>query len=260
MHGQGAGAAAERGWELGKKHLSEGRAQEAKQVFEDLLESDPGNADLHLALGLALLQLREAQRAEIHVRKAVKLAPSRVEARSLLGWIHLELRRDYVSAAAEYAQVVRLRPQLPEAHNNLGVALRRKGDLEGATASFGRAVELKPDYGEAWSNRGWAYAAMQRWGEARADFERALAINPEDEGALYGLSQALKEARDYGGAGRMLGRLIRLSPNFVYWLEWAELQLVRYYWALLLVAVAFFARARYRARGKSGGGTHSEEA
>jgi tetratricopeptide (TPR) repeat protein len=55
-----------------------------------------------------------------------------------------------------------------------------------------------------------------------ADFEAALKLNPNDDGALYGLSQSLREARDYGGAQRALSELIARSPNFVYWLEWVE--------------------------------------
>jgi hypothetical protein len=45
------------------------------------------------------------------------------------------------------------------------------------------------------------------------------------------------------------------SPNFVYWLEWGQLQLVRYYWVLLLIAGAFFLQSQYKkVRRRSHGG------
>lgn len=233
-------------WLEGKRYLAEGRAREAKGVLESLVQKYPSEPDLHLVLAISLLKLRNVQAAELHVRKALSLEPDHSEARTMLGWINLEVRRDYASAIEEYARVVALKPDSPEAHNNLGVAFRKKGDWEKALENFKRALDLRADYSEAWSNRGWVYIEQKKWREARGDFEQALRLNPKDEGALYGLSRVLKEIRDYAGAQQALRRLITLSPNFVYWLEWAQVQLVRYYWVLLLVGGCFFFYAEYR--------------
>lgn len=244
--------------EEGKRYLAEGRAGEAKEIFEDLLKSHPRDPDLHLFLALALLRLRDSQAAESRIRSALGLAPDHAEARTLLGWIYLELRRDYASAVEEYTRVARLRPDSPEAYNNLGVALKKKGDLEKATEAFGQALELSPNYAAAWSNRGWVHAQQRRWREARRDFEQALKIDLHDEGALYGLAQALKEERDYAGAEKALRSLMIQSPNFVYWLDWGELQLVRYYWLLLLAAGAVYLRTHYKRRKSNGRGDGKE--
>lgn len=241
-------------WEQGKKYLAEGKTEAAKGVFEELLKKYPREADLHLFLALASLRLHDPHGAETQAKRALALSPDHVEALTLLGWIHLEVSGDYDSAVEEYARVVRLRPDLPEAHNNLGAALKKKGELGKAIESFGRSLSLKPDYTEALSNRGWAYLEQRRWPEARRDFERALKIDPAHEGALHGLSRALKETRDYAGADRALRRLIAGAPNFVYWLEWGQLQLVRYYWLLLLAAVAVFLYNRYGRRKSPYGG------
>ncbi|MBI2210584.1 MAG: tetratricopeptide repeat protein [Deltaproteobacteria bacterium] len=235
-------------WGQAKQYVAEGKAREAKAVLEDLAKRYPKEADLHLLLAIASLRLREAQAAELYVRQALAIAPNHAEARTLLGWIDLEIRRDYDAAVQEYARVVELKPEFPEAYNNLGVALKKKGDLEKAMVNFNRALELRAGYGEARSNRGWVYVEQKRWREAREDFEQALKSDPQDEGALYGLSQVLKEARDYAGAAQALRSLMARSPNFVYWLEWGRLQLVRYYWALLLVTAALIAHAQYKKR------------
>ncbi len=241
-------------WEQGKKYLAEGKAKEARQVFESLVKKYPGEPELHLFLGLSSLRLRDAQAAEIHIRRALRLDPDNVEARTLLGWIQLEVRKDYSSAAEEYSRVVGLRPDSAEAHNNLGVALEKEGKLEKAIESFNHALELRANYSEALSNRGWVYARQKKAREARRDFDQALRINPHDEGALYGLSQLLREERDYAGAQKALSSLIAQSPNFVYWLEWVRVGLVRYYWVLLLIAALLFLQGRYRkAVGRSHG-------
>lgn len=233
-------------WDEGKRFLAEGKASEAKEIFEDLQKRYPKEPDLHLFLGLALLRLRDPQGAERHIRRALVLAPSHIEARTLLGWIQLEVHKDYAAAIEQYGTVVQLQPNFAEAHNNLGVALKKKGDLDKARESFNRALELRRDYSEAWSNRGWVYVEQKKWSEAQRDFEQALKIHPQDEGALYGLSQVLRQTRDYAGAQKTLKQLLARSPNFVYWLEWGELQLVRYYWVLLLVAGGFLLHAQWR--------------
>jgi Tfp pilus assembly protein PilF len=158
----------------------------------------------------------------------------------------LEVHRDYAAAVEEYSRVVQLRPRLPEAHNNLGVALRRKGELERAVHSFSQALSLRPNYTEALSNQGWVHIQQGRWREARAEFEAALKIDARHEGALHGLAQVLRESRDYASAQELLRKLTAQSPNFVYWLERGELQLIRYYWVLILIAGVFFLKGRYR--------------
>jgi hypothetical protein len=73
-------------------------------------------------------------------------------------------------------------------------------------------------------------------------------------GPLLLLARVLEQTKDYAGAQKILRQLISRSPNFVYWLEWSRVQLVRYYWALLLFAGALYFYSRYRkARGHSDG-------
>jgi Tfp pilus assembly protein PilF len=236
----------ERQWDEARKYLAEGKAAEAKAVFEALLRRYPQEPDLHLFLGITLLRLRDPQAAESSVRKAIALDANHVEARTLLAWIESDIRGDFDAAIAEYKKVVELRPGFPQAYNNLGVALKRKGELAQAAENFNKALERQPDFGAALSNRGWVFAEQNKWSDARRDFEQALKINPEDDGALYGLSQSLRETRDYGAAQEVLGQLISRSPNFVYWLEWGRIGLVRYWWVLLAFALAFFFKGRFK--------------
>lgn len=251
----GSSLAQEALWKQGRRYLAEGKAAEAKDIFEDLLKKYPDEPDLHLFSGIASLRLRDTSTAEIHINKVLALAPDHAEARTLLGWLKMEVHKDYPAAIEEYVKVVELKPDAAEAFNNLGVAYKKNGDLEKAVESFNRALELRADYSEALSNRGWSYVEQGKWGEARRDFEQALELDPDDRGALYGLSRVLRHQRDYEGAQKALKTLIARSPNFVYWLEWGQIQLVRYYWVGILIAVALLLRSRYkRTRRESNGG------
>ena len=233
-------------WQQGKAHLAQGRAQEAKTAFQALLGKYSGEPDLYLFLAVTELRLHDPQAAELQINKALELAPENVEARTLRGWIQLEVHRNYDAAIAEYAEVARLKPEFPEAHNNLGVAWQKKGDLKKAAESFNRALEVRPDYTEALSNRGWVHVRQKEWLQARDDFDKALSIDPRHQGALYGLSQVYRETRNYAGAEQALTKLTAQSSNFVYWLERGEIQLLRFYWVLVLLALGLFFRAQYK--------------
>ena len=233
-------------WQQARTGLAQGRAGEAKSAFEELLKDYPNEADLHLFLGMAKLRLRDPRGAVVAAKRAIALNPQHIDARTFLAWIELEVRGDVDAAIGEYKKIVELHPELPDAYSNLAVAQKRKGDLDSALASLTKALELKPEYAAALTTRGGILSEQGKWTEARRDFEAALKLDPKDDGALYGLAQALREGRDYAGAQRALGELNSRSPNFVYWLEWGRIGLVRYWWLLLSVALALALRARFK--------------
>ena len=57
-------------------------------------------------------------------------------------------------AIAACREAIRLKPDLAEAHSNLGNALRESGDVRGAIAAWREAIRLKPDFAAAHSNLG----------------------------------------------------------------------------------------------------------
>ena len=235
-------------WEQARKDLAQGRAAEAKAGFDELLRQYPNDADLHLFRGMSLLRLRDPQAAILSIKRAIAINGAHVDARTLLGYVELEVRGDIPAAINEYRKVIELRPDSADAHSNLAVAQKKHGDLDAAVISLNRALELKPDHVGALTTRGSTFAELGKWSEARRDFEQALKLNPRDDGALYGLSQALREAREYGGAQSALSELISRSGNFIYWLEWGRIVMIRYWWALLLIAISWALKDKLRGR------------
>lgn len=231
-------------WEQARKDLAQGKAAEAKFTFEELLRQYPNDADLHLFLGMSLLRLRDPQAAVLSIKRAIAINGNHVDARTLLGYVELEVRGDVAAAINEYRKVIELRPDSPEAHVNLAVAQKKQGDLDAALVSLNKALELKAENVGALTTRGSIFAELGKWGEARRDFEQALKFDPRDDGALYGLSQALREAKEYAGAQSALSDLISRSGNFVYWLEWGRIVMIRYWWALLLMAIGWALKAK----------------
>jgi len=241
----------DRRWEEARKYLANGKPGEAKAALEDLLKQYPKEADVYLFLGITQLRLRNPEAAVSAIKRALGENPTHADARTLLAWIELEVRGDIDAAIKEYQKVIELRPELAETYSNLAAAQRKKGELGRALENLNEALKRKPDFAAALTTRGGIFAEQNKWAEARRDFEQALKITPADDGALYGLAQALREARDYAGAQKALGELISRSPNFVYWLEWGRIGLIRYWWVWLSVAIGFFLKGRFMQKART---------
>jgi predicted O-linked N-acetylglucosamine transferase (SPINDLY family) len=127
--------------------------------------------------------------AETSYRKAVRLRPNYPEAHYNLGAVLIALGRP-AEAEASYREALRLRPNYPEAHNNLGVVLRALGRPAEAEASYREALRLQLNDPEAHYNLGNVLHALNRWRESIACLERLLSLKPDDPLTKFALCMA----------------------------------------------------------------------
>jgi Flp pilus assembly protein TadD len=70
-------------------------------------------------------------------------------------------------------EAVRLKPDYAEAHNNLGIALAQKAQIDEAISQFQEAIRLKPGYADAQNN-----LAIARGTKAHSPQTRGAATSP----------------------------------------------------------------------------------
>jgi predicted O-linked N-acetylglucosamine transferase (SPINDLY family) len=99
-----------------------------------------------------------------------------------------------------YAQAVKLKPDLVEAHNNRGAIRQIAGDWTGALSCYNAAIRFRPDYAEALANRGNVLIQLRRYDEALTSFDRALALTPGRPSALNGRAGVLFKLKRFGEA------------------------------------------------------------
>ncbi len=145
--------------------------------------------------------------------RALALRPELPEAHNNLG-VALRGQGRLSEAVTHYGRAVALRPDYPEAHNNLGIALAHQGRLAEAVASYGRALALKPDYAEAHNNLGSALAQQERLDEAAARFRRALALRPDYPEAHNNLGGALGQQGQLDEAVAHFRRAVALRSDY----------------------------------------------
>jgi len=89
-------------------------------------------------------------------------------------------RRMYDRAIAEFKQVLRMLPELPSAHYNLGGALFGKGQFAEAEAAFREALALDPGHLEARYFLGLTLRERGRRAEALQEMQMVLRAGPRD--------------------------------------------------------------------------------
>ncbi len=100
-------------------------------------------------------------------------------------------RGDYGEAARLAGEAVRLRPDNPDGHNNLGNALLALGRRAEAIEEFGAALGIAPLFSDAHVSLGYALAQQGQLAEAIDHYNQALAVRPNNVRALNNLGNAL---------------------------------------------------------------------
>lgn len=93
-----------------------------------------------------------------------------------LGQLH-EAAGRLQDARREYLRALALDPDLPKAHNNLGVVAMKSSEPALGVWYFNEEVRRHPSNAEAWYNLGLAAENGGRADEARAHYERAIEAN-----------------------------------------------------------------------------------
>jgi len=98
-----------------------------------------------------------------------------------------ERNNDLLEAAYAYRQAIAAKPDLVDAHYNLGFILRSQGKPGEAEREFLEVLRYRPEYAEAHMNLGVIYTSLNRLEEAEKEYEQAVELKPEYAEAHYNL-------------------------------------------------------------------------
>jgi tetratricopeptide (TPR) repeat protein len=185
-----------------------------QQLLQAAVSRRPGDPNLLMTLANTYLE-RKQEWADERVRwyqAAVAAAPYNLIAHNNLGFA-LARKGDVDGAIACHKKAIELDPKYAKAHYNLGVALERKGDVDGAIACYKRAIELDPKVARAHTNLGAALNGKGDVDGAIACYKRAIELDPKDALTHYNLGVALERKGDVDGATACYKRAIELDPT-----------------------------------------------
>jgi tetratricopeptide (TPR) repeat protein len=113
-----------------------------------------------------------------------------------------------------YNRAIRMRPNYPEAHNNLGIVLRLSGDIDGSEKHYMEALRLWPGYPEAHYNYAILLEGKGDLRGAMMHYSDALRLRPTYVDARLRYAGLLHFTGNSGEAGQYYGEVLRLRPGF----------------------------------------------
>lgn len=178
--------------------------------YEREIVREPQVASLRESAAMLYLELGNVDKAAEHFAAAVRLQPENPAAHFNLGTV-LSMQNRLDAALAEFSRALALRPDYGQAHNNLGSLLRQRGDVAGARTHFREALRLDPANAEAHRNLGGLSRDTGDLPAAISHYREAVKARPDWVPAMMDLAWTLATAsnevlRDAGQAIRLAER------------------------------------------------------
>jgi predicted O-linked N-acetylglucosamine transferase (SPINDLY family) len=189
-----------------------GQLPQAEQIYRQVLQADPRNADAWHLLGVMYAQVNRHDAAVEHIRRAIEISPNQAVFHANLGAAYQKLRRTDEGIAC-FRRALELNPNYADAHSNLGVALLSRGEAAAAEASLRRSIALNPNYVEAHGNLGNALQALGRPAEALVSHQTAARLRPNYAEAQHGIGAALEALGRLDESAAAYHRALEINEN-----------------------------------------------
>ena len=219
-----------------RSHIKKGHYQEAKKLYEDILEKFPKNSRVEQALaelksshqsvfnqqppqkiidGLSRL-LRQGQLLEV-VEQATdftKRYPNSFVLWNVMGLALKGLSR-FSEASKAFKQVTELNGTSSDGFNNYGISLHDEGKLQEALTAFKKALAFNPHHSGAYCNLGNALKEQKKPDDAIMAFKKALSLQPSHYRAYYNWGNLLKDQGRLEEALEAYEKAVSIQPDYV---------------------------------------------
>jgi len=169
-----------------------GRLAEAVQIYRQILQTDPDNADaLHL-LGNAACQLGDTDSSIAFISRAHILAPKNTAYLISLGMAY-RANNLFEPALDCYAKVLEIDPHSASAYFATGNTLQNMGKPDEAARNFAQALELNPGFTEARYNLANIEKSFGKYSDAVIHYRVVVTDRPDFADAYHNMGSALYE-------------------------------------------------------------------
>ena len=199
---------------LGTSLVKQGNLRAGLAKLLEAAELDPTNSAIHNELGLVYRDLEEFQLSLDHFKKALELRPEFPQAWNNMGTAYLLLHQWDQAINCFQMAVGDILYRTPHyAYNNLGFAYLKKDQYQKAIANFQKALKFSPSFTPACTNMGLALERMNRWEEAIDTYKKAISMDPEYPVSHFQLGRLYMRFDRNSEAAKELHKTIELEPR-----------------------------------------------
>lgn len=187
-----------------------GRLDEAERLYRQILETAPNQPDVLNLLGLVAQNKGLQDEAASLFIRAISEKPQEVSYRYNLAFSY-KLAGRYFEALEAFGTVLKLNPNIKEAHNETGLIYQQLGEYGKAGQSFEYALQLDGKYAEAKINK----AMNRRFSnlpQAVEELERLIPLYENEALLWYYLAQLYFEQKNWPKAWAAASKTKELAP------------------------------------------------
>jgi Tfp pilus assembly protein PilF len=200
--------------DMGLSYIQQGNVKAGIGYLIEAAKLDADDPDIQHELALAYKDLDVYGDALIHFKRALALKPDFPEAWNNLGTLYLLHDQWDLGIGCFEKAVASLTYTTPYfAYNNLGLAYYKKGEYQKAIESYRQALTSFPSYSICYANLGLAYEALMKWDEAVDAYEKAISYYPEYSSAHLNLGKLYLRLGRNDLATRELNLAIEVDPR-----------------------------------------------
>jgi predicted CXXCH cytochrome family protein len=198
--------------ELGDALIAAGRKQRATEVLEKAVVPPTPNTGVLTNLGGAYFTLGNLDRANQVLQQALSINPDLPEAHNFLGLVSLQ-QKDWSAAERHFREAVSIQPDLSTAQFNLARTLAGTNRQMEAQYHFEKAIAAQPDYAEAHHHYGVLLAQLGDNKKALAELQQSVRLDPKSAEALSDLASSLAAQGQLDSAVEALNHAIQMKPD-----------------------------------------------
>ncbi|WP_190300425.1 tetratricopeptide repeat protein [Rufibacter hautae] len=211
----------------------ENRSEEAMRHLTTLAERFPNDKYVHLLNGQFALNNNDADKAILHLGKAVALDSHFGDAYNLLGYAYTQ-KEDFGKAEEAFRNYIKASPKEANPYDSMGDLLTKRGKHQEAIQNYKKAAALDPGFNVSLTKIGHNYLFMGQLDESRKAYQYAESKAPlytEKADNIMALAESYLWEGRYKEAILATDRGIKLlqQHHSTYYLIWAYLQQAQIY-------------------------------
>ena len=212
---------------IGLDYFSRGLYDLAADEFNIAAKLRPDEERFSYNSALALVRLERYEEADQAFAKAAGMKEGEYLRQVYADLIPLNRARKLYNAGCDamreshpvraidlFNSALRIRPDMAEAHVNLGVIYRKRRDSKNEIKHFEEAAKIKPDGPDIHYNLGLAYFDAKTYSQARAEFIKAIELDPYHRNAHFKLGMTFYMIQDYANAATEFERCLEIFPHW----------------------------------------------
>ncbi|MBF0589991.1 MAG: tetratricopeptide repeat protein [Magnetococcales bacterium] len=181
--------------EQARQHLHAGRLKEADGICRGVLEREPTRAEAWYLLGIIRQNMGDFQQAAHGFVQAGKHGQESLALLNNLG-VALKKGGNLKGAGQVYRKALAMDPDHPGIHTNMGNLLRQLRQPKKALVHYRKALQSNSNSAEGWRNLARILAELGELGRAEESVRKALVIRPDYPDAHRLLKRLLVGQRD----------------------------------------------------------------